>query len=53
MEREEIYRVFDELLDEMGFDREVKMEWGTLNLSISFQGGRAVMLIKERETQRL
>ena len=53
MTRSEVYEKFDELFDEMGFDETVEMEWGTLNLSISFQGGKPVMLIKERETQKL
>jgi len=51
--RKEIYSRFDELFDEMGFNDEVVMDWGSLNLQISFQGGNPTMLIKERETQKL
>jgi hypothetical protein len=50
--RKELHDSLDEALDELGYEKNVEMEWGSILIQVQFEKGNVVLKIKERQTER-
>ena len=52
MTREELHARLDQLLTELGFEKEVSVRWGAIQFEVKFENGKEVLTVRERETKK-
>jgi hypothetical protein len=50
--RKELHDSLDDVLDDLGYEKNVDMEWGSILIQVQFEKGKIVLKIKERQTER-
>ena len=53
MECDEIKRLLDQMLDEMGYAQYLNIKYGRIVLEVNFEDGKGTLVVKERNLQRL
>jgi len=52
MTREKLHKTIDQILDEMGFEKEVEVPYGSIKFEVKFEAGKEVLTVIERETKK-